>query len=114
MTIWNLILFSAVTAFVFRVIPFFMKNNKLLVDQQGSFYRFLSYSTQAMLGMIIYDTAFNQKNLLQFFSSFNSLDAIKIILLLAMFILVIKTNKVLLYFLISLLVYFVALLISNF
>lgn len=74
MIIWYLIIFSAITAFIFRTIPFLIKKNKLLVNQQGSFYRFLSYSTQAMLGMIIYDTAFNQKNLLQLFSSFSLLD----------------------------------------
>ena len=86
MTIWLLIAFSALTAFAFRALPFAFKNSAALTHTQGSFYRFISYSAQAMLGVIIYDTAFNKKDALTLFQQFEPLDALKLVLLVGTFI----------------------------
>ena len=78
MTLWLLIAFSALTAFAFRALPFAFKNSAALTQTQGSFYRFISYSAQAMLGVIIYDTAFNKMDALTLIQQFQMLDALKL------------------------------------
>jgi branched-subunit amino acid transport protein len=107
-----IILFSALTAFVCRLLPFLIKNNALLNNQNGSFYRFLNYSTQAMLGVIIYDTAFHKAGILKLIQNFSIIDGIKILLLLIMFIWVAKTKKILLSFLTGLCVYFIIIVVT--
>lgn len=108
MTIWLLIAFSALTAFAFRALPFAFKNSAALTNTQGSFYRFISYSAQAMLGVIIYDTAFNKMDALTLMQQFQMLDALKLVLLVGTFIAVIKTKKILPTFFASLLIYVAA------
>lgn len=105
MTLWLLIAFSAVTAFVFRALPFAFKNSTALTQTKGAFYRFISYSAQAMLGVIIYDTAFNKMDALTLIEQFQILDALKLFLLLGTFIAVIKTRKILPSFFASLCIY---------
>lgn len=108
MTIWLLIAFSAVTAFAFRALPFAFKNSTALTQTQGSFYRFISYSAQAMLGVIIYDTAFNKMDALTLIQQFQMLDALKLFLLVVTFITVAKTKKILPAFFTCLFIYLVA------
>ncbi|MCK1790825.1 AzlD domain-containing protein [Pseudomonas violetae] len=108
MTIWLLIAFSACTAFAFRALPFAFKNSSALTQTQGSFYRFISYSAQAMLGVIIYDTAFNKMDALTLIQQFQILDALKLFLLVGTFIAVAKTKKILPAFFASLLIYVTA------
>lgn len=112
--IWGLIIFSAATAFLFRLLPFFVKNNALLHNQQGSFYRFLSYSAQAMLGVIIYNTAFHEKGLGALLHQFSFLDALKVLLLGVTFIWVAKSKKMLPSFFFGLVVYFIAVIIMSY
>ncbi|MHA6136929.1 AzlD domain-containing protein [Pseudomonas mohnii] len=113
MTIWLLIAFSALTAFAFRALPFAFKNSAALTHTQGSFYRFISYSAQAMLGVIIYDTAFNKKDALTLFQQFEPLDALKLVLLVGTFIAVAKTRKILPVFFASLFIYVAAFVYLN-
>ncbi|MNI81423.1 Branched-chain amino acid transport protein (AzlD) [compost metagenome] len=108
MTIWLLIAFSAVTAFAFRALPFAFKNSTALTRTQGSFYRFISYSAQAMLGVIIYDTAFNKMDALTLIRQFEMMDAVKLFLLVGTFIAVVKTKKILPSFFASLFIYVAA------
>jgi branched-subunit amino acid transport protein len=108
MTIWLLIAFSAATAFAFRALPFAFKNSTALTQTQGSFYRFISYSAQAMLGVIIYDTAFNKRDALSLMQQFDTLDALKLFLLVGTFIAVAKTRKILPSFFASLIIYVAA------
>ncbi|MGE8100641.1 AzlD domain-containing protein [Pseudomonas fluorescens] len=108
MTIWLLIGFSALTAFAFRALPFAFKNNPALTNTQGSLYRFISYSAQAMLGVIIYETAFNKLDAVSLLQQFQGLDALKIALLIGIFIIVAKTKKILPGFLACLLIYWMA------
>lgn len=108
MTIWLLIGFAALTAFAFRALPFAFKNATALTRTQGSFYRFISYSAQAMLGVIIYDTAFSKRDALSLMQSFDSLDALKLILLLGTFVAVAKTKKILPGFFACLVIYLAA------
>lgn len=95
MTLWFLIGFAAVSAFAFRALPFAFKNTTALTRTHGSFYRFISYSAQAMLGVIIYDTAFNKLDAPGLMQHFERLDGLKLILLLGTFIVVAKTRKIL-------------------
>jgi branched-subunit amino acid transport protein len=113
MTIWLLIAFSAVTAFAFRALPFAFKNSSALTQTQGSFYRFISYSAQAMLGVIIYDTAFNKRDALALIQQFDTLDALKLFLLVGTFIAVVKTRKILPSFFVSLTIYVAAFVYLN-
>ncbi|MFJ2688937.1 AzlD domain-containing protein [Pseudomonas sp. NPDC087336] len=108
MTIWLLIAFSAVTAFAFRALPFAFKNSTALTRTQGSFYRFISYSAQAMLGVIIYDTAFNKMDVLTLIRQFQMMDAVKLFLLVGTFIAVVKTKNILPSFFTSLFIYVAA------
>jgi branched-subunit amino acid transport protein len=105
MMLWLLIGFSALSAFAFRAAPFAFKNTTALTRTQGSFYRFISYSAQAMLGVIIYDTAFNKTDVLNLIRQFGVLDALKLILLLVTFIVVAKTGKILPSFFACLVIY---------
>ncbi len=109
--IWGLILFSAGTAFLFRLLPFFIKNSRALNHQQGSFYRFLSYSTQAMLGVIIYDTAFHAQGFLALAAHISGLEVLRLGLLIVGFVWVVRTQKILPSFFFGLMVYFFAVLI---
>lgn len=108
MTIWLLIAFSALTAFAFRALPFAFKNSTALKKTQGSFYRFISYSAQAMLGVIVYDTAFNKTDALSLIKQFQMIDALKLLLLVGTFIAVVKTKRILPSFFASLLIYVAA------
>jgi branched-subunit amino acid transport protein len=108
MTIWLLIAFSAITVFAFRALPFAFKNSTALTRTQGSFYRFISYSAQAMLGVIIYDTAFNKMDALTLIRQFQMMDAVKLFLLVGTFIAVVKTKKILPSFFTSLFIYVAA------
>jgi branched-subunit amino acid transport protein len=109
MSLWFLIGFAAITAFAFRALPFAFKNSVALTNTQGSFYRFVSYSAQAMLGVIIYDTAFKKADALTMLQQASMLDALKLALLIATFIIVAKTKKILPSFFAGLAIYFIAL-----
>ena len=109
MTIWLLIAFSGLTALAFRALPFAFKNSTALTRTQGSFYRFISYSAQAMLGVIIYDTAFKKMDALTLIQRFDTLDAVKLLLLVGTFLAVAKTKKILPAFFASLVIYLAAL-----
>jgi branched-subunit amino acid transport protein len=104
--IWFLILFSATTAYLFRFLPFLIRDSKLLNNKQGSFYRFLNYSSQAMLGVIVYETVFHQAAALNLISHFNTTDFLKISLLTATFIWVAISKKILPSFFTGLIIYF--------
>jgi branched-subunit amino acid transport protein len=110
MTLWLLIVFSALCAFVFRGLPFVFKNSAALSQTEGSLYRFISYSAQAMLGIIVYDTAFDKRDALSLVHEFQTLDGVKLVLLSLAFVVVIKTKRMLLSFFASLLAYLAALL----
>ena len=107
---WGFILFAAATALLFRMAPFFLKNSSLLNDKNGNFYRFLSYSAQAMIGLIIYNTAIKHASLASLVSAFTVLDAIKIALLLGCFVCVVYSKRMLPSLFLGLGIYWLALL----
>lgn len=109
MTLWLLIGFAALSAFAFRALPFAFKNTTALTRTQGSFYRFIRYSAQAMLGVIIYDTAFNKLDAPSLVQQFGSLDVLKLTLLTGTFIVVARTRKILPAFFACLVIYLAAL-----
>lgn len=111
--LWFLIIFSAVTALFFRSLPFILKNTALFNKIDSPFYRFLNYSTQAMLGVIIYDTAFHNESYLSFIQTLNYWALLKIGLLLAVFIFVILTRRLFLAFLGGLLIYILAIFLGG-
>jgi hypothetical protein len=65
-----------------------------LARTDGSFYRFVSYSAQAMLGVIIYDTAFARLDGPSLVQQFQILDALKLLLLVGTFAVVARTRKI--------------------
>ncbi|MFJ5286879.1 AzlD domain-containing protein [Pseudomonas sp. NPDC088429] len=113
MMLWLLISFAAVTAFAFRALPFAFKNTPALTHTNGSFYRFVSYSAQAMLGVIIYDTAFNKLDAPSLLQQFQIIDGLKILLLAGTFVVVAKTKQILPSFLASLVIYLLAFVYLN-
>ncbi|MCF5700147.1 AzlD domain-containing protein [Pseudomonas syringae] len=113
MTLWMLIGFAALTAFAFRALPFAFKNTSALTRTNGSFYRFVSYSAQAMLGVIIYETAFAKLDGPSLMQQFQIMDALKILLLVGTFVAVAKTRQILPSFFASLLIYVCAFVYLN-
>jgi hypothetical protein len=67
-----------------------------------------SATAQAMLGVIIYDTAFNKMDALTLIRQFQMMDAVKLFLLVGTFIAVVKTKKILPSFFASLFIYVAA------
>jgi branched-subunit amino acid transport protein len=113
MIFWLLVVFSTVTACLFRVVPFVFKDSALLNNTEGSIYRFLSYSTQAMMGVIIYDRAFNKVDALALIENFQSDDVLKLCVLALIFLIVVKTKKMLPALCSSLLIYLLAVACRN-
>ena len=113
MIFWSLIGFAAVTAFFFRVVPFVFKDSAALNDTDGFLYRVLIYSTQAMMGVIIYDIAFAKADALTLIERFQATDAVKLGVLVMTFVAVTKTNKMLPAFFASFFVYVVVVVCQN-
>ncbi|PZT47794.1 hypothetical protein B6S12_07240 [Helicobacter valdiviensis] len=105
MSFWALLIFSALSIFIFRILPFFFAKSAFLSNQDGVFYRFLTYSTQAMLGAIVYATAFLGKDIGMFVSGFALIDVVKLALLAFVFVATAITNRLLSAFLLSLVVF---------
>ena len=102
---WILLIFSAVSIFICRITPFFFANHSMLGNQDGRFYRFLTYSTQAMLEAIVYATAFFTRDIVQLLSEFALIDVVKIALLLLVFFGTLWTNRLLSAFLLALVIF---------
>lgn len=77
MTYWGLLIFSALTILFCRVFLFLFANYPILSNKDGKFYKFLTYSTQAMLGGIVYATAFGSQNVSELFVNFPLLNGSK-------------------------------------
>ncbi|OOF38144.1 hypothetical protein BKK49_10180 [Rodentibacter rarus] len=88
-----LILFSAITIFIFRISPFFLKENKHLNNKEGFIYKSISYSAQAMIGIIVFNSAFSSKNILELIDNFSLKMVIILLLLLGTFMMTILTKK---------------------
>lgn len=102
---WILLLFAALTIFICRVLPFIFADHALLGNTDGRFYRFLTYSTQAMLGAIVYSTAFFTHDIMTFVQNFAFIDALKLLLLAFVFFATLWTNRLLSAFLLALVVF---------
>lgn len=63
MSVWMLILFAGGTALLFRVLPVAFGRIAALQDTRSVLYRFLNYSSQAMLGAMCFTMAFGRKDL---------------------------------------------------
>lgn len=113
MIFWLLIAFSAVTAFIFRTVPFVFRDSEVLNNQEGSVYRFLKYTTQAMMGVIVYDTAFDKAGAWTLIDMLRWADMQKFLFLLATFLVVAKTKKMLPTLVSSLLLYLLAVACEN-
>lgn len=100
-----LVLFSIITIFIFRVFPLFFKNNRYLNDKNSFIYKSISYSAQAMIGIIVYNSAFSGKDIFQFVNTADAKDFIKLLLLVLTFFVTIKTKKIIPGFLFFLLLY---------
>lgn len=102
MNFWLLIAFASITIAIFRGFPFFFRHSAFLNNKDGAFYRFLTYSTQAMLGAIVYATAFMNKNIENLISDFALIDGVKFALIAFIFFATIWTNRLLTCFLFAL------------
>ncbi|OOF37559.1 AzlD domain-containing protein [Rodentibacter heidelbergensis] len=100
-----LILFSAITIFIFRISPFFLKENKHLNNKEGFIYKSISYSAQAMIGIIVFNSAFSGKNILELIDDFSLKTIVILLLLLGTFIMTILTKKIIPSFIITLALY---------
>ncbi|WP_111838642.1 AzlD domain-containing protein [Agrobacterium sp. lyk4-40-TYG-31] len=63
MSVWTLILFSGGTALLFRVLPIAFGHIASLQDTRSVLYRFLNYSSQAMLGAMCFTMAFGRNDI---------------------------------------------------
>lgn len=62
MSVWTLILFAGGTALLFRVLPIAFGRIAPLQDTRSVLYRFLNYSSQAMLGAMCFTMAFGRQD----------------------------------------------------
>ncbi|RDU60004.1 AzlD domain-containing protein [Helicobacter marmotae] len=102
---WILLIFAAITIFLCRILPFIFANHTLLGNTDGRFYRFLTYSTQAMLGAIVYSTAFFGRDIVSFIATFAFIDVLKLLLLGFVFFATLWTNRLLSAFLLALVIF---------
>ncbi len=63
MSVWTLILFSGGKALLFRVLPIAFGRIAPLQDTRSVLYRFLNYSSQAMLGEMCFTMAFGRQDI---------------------------------------------------
>lgn len=100
-----LILFSAITIFIFRISPFFLKENKHLNNKEGFIYKSISYSAQAMIGIIVFNSVFSGKDIVNMINDFSPKTIIISFLLLGTFIMTVVTKKIIPSFIITLTLY---------
>lgn len=60
---WWLIGIAALSALAFRSLPIFLKNSRLLTEQNSRLHRFFALSSQSMLGVFAYASLFNSASL---------------------------------------------------
>lgn len=92
---WTVILFAALTAFLFRLTPFLFHKSALLNNKNGRFYRFLNYSAQAMMGYLVFGSTFGYQPINQWLEHFSLQQGLQLALLIACFIWVIYTQRLL-------------------
>lgn len=109
---YELLLFAIGTAVFFRVGPFLLGNDGHALDRSSKVYRFLSYSAQAMLGVMCFESTFGKRDFLQIVASAQPIDLYKLVILIAVFSYAAKTQKLILPFVLSTSLYFGLLLYS--
>ncbi|TAM02991.1 MAG: branched-chain amino acid ABC transporter, partial [Paraburkholderia sp.] len=90
---WNIIFFAAITALVFRVLPLAFHRSSLLSNKDGSVYRFLNYSSQAMMGYIVFDSSFGSQDITTWTKNFHGIQALQLTLLALCFIWIVCTRR---------------------
>lgn len=100
-----IMLLAVLSAFVFRLLPIATSKLRLMRDTQSPFYRFLNYSSQAMLGVLCFELVFGKSSLGEITAEFGWLQALSLVLLLIAFIATCKSGKVALPFLICSLIF---------
>ena len=100
-----IMLLAVLTAFMFRLLPIATSKLHFMRDTQAPFYRFLNYSSQAMLGVLSFELVFGKNSIAQIVTQFGWLQAVSFVLLLIAFLATCKSGKVALPFLICSLIY---------
>lgn len=100
-----IMLLAILTAFMFRLLPIATSKLRFMRDTQAPLYRFLNYSSQAMLGVLCFELVFGKNSITHIVTQFGLLHALSFILLLIAFLATCKSGKVAFPFLICSLIY---------
>lgn len=101
---WVFIIIASLVSFGFRAIPVLFKN-KLGEIEKSSFIIFLNYTACAIIGGIIYITAFHSESIEILYHAVNYNDLLKILILIASFIINLKLKNPIITFLICIISY---------
>ncbi len=106
----TILIIAAVTAFLFRFTPIFWRNLPVLNDPASKTYKFLAYSSQAMLGILTYEMVFGRTQLGDLLLQVSLAEISGMIILLSAFAIVALTNRVAMAFLLGTGLYFIVIL----
>lgn len=101
---WVFIIIASLVSFGFRAIPVLFKN-KLGTIEKSPFVVFLNYTACAMIGSIIYITAFHSESIIKLYDSANYNDLLKMSILIASFVINLKLKNPVITFLICIISY---------
>jgi hypothetical protein len=90
---WHIIFFASFTALIFRVFPIAFHRSNLLNGKSGRAYKFLNYSSQAMMGYIVFDSTFGQQNISMLLRNFHAMQVLQMTLLTLCFLWVVCTHR---------------------
>lgn len=110
MPYFTILIIAIVTAFLFRFIPIFWRNLPALNDPASKTYKFLAYSSQAMLGILTYELIFGKTQLGDLLLQVSLAEILGMIILLSAFAVVALTNQVAMAFILGTGLYFIVIL----
>ncbi|WP_018900696.1 AzlD domain-containing protein [Rhizobium sp. 2MFCol3.1] len=108
MTVWLMVMFAATSAFAFRALPIAFGKVEALQNPNSTLFRFLNFSSQAMLGATAYTMAFGKQDVVQLVGSLNIRDVLAFGLLAAGAAVVAGSGRVLSTVLIGTTIYWLA------
>ena len=94
MSYYSILFIAAVTAFFFRFSPVLLRKLPALSDPGSPTYKFLSYSSQAMLGLLTFQLIFGKINIGDFLDAVSMTDFLGFLILVVAFALVARTGYV--------------------
>lgn len=103
-TIWLAIISGGAISWLLRGAPLLFIKSKLF-NENNIVFTFLTYSSFAVLGSLIYSIAFDNKNVIDLFSQFNLIFLVKALIIILTFVLSCLIKNAVIVFFINLILY---------